>query len=69
MKTLSGVTYLSPDEFAEAANCHPETVREACRRDEIPGATQRTRRGRWKIPASSVPAFARGQEFYGGDAA
>ncbi|MDC7116125.1 helix-turn-helix domain-containing protein [Corynebacterium amycolatum] len=69
MKTLSGVTYLSPDEFAEAANCHPETVREACRRDEIPGATQRTRRGRWKIPASSVSAFARGQEFYGGDAA
>lgn len=69
MKTLSGVTYLSPDEFAEAANCHPETVREACRRREIPGATQRTVGGRWKIPASSVPAFARGLEFYGGDAA
>lgn len=69
MKTLSGVTYLSPDEFAEAANCHPETVRKACRRREIPGATQRARRGRWRIPASSVPAFALGQEFYGGDAA
>lgn len=69
MKTISAEMYLSPEQFAEAANCHPETVREACRRREIPGATQRTRRGRWKIPASSVPAFARGLEFYGGDAA
>ena len=69
MKTLSGETYLSPAEVAEHTGYSTYTIQQACRRGEIPGALQRVKRGRWNIPASAIPAWLAGQEFYGGDAA
>ncbi|MBV9691364.1 MAG: helix-turn-helix domain-containing protein [Ktedonobacteraceae bacterium] len=47
---LENKAYYSPEEVAEYLSVSPETIRNLCRRGEIPGARQVGRQ--WRIPRS-----------------
>lgn len=55
------IRYLSPEEVAYMTGTHPETVRQECRAGRIPGATQKARHGRWRIPVESVDTYVGGE--------
>ncbi len=49
---LENKAYYSPEEVADYLSVSPETIRNLCRRGEIPGARQVGRQ--WRIPRSYV---------------
>lgn len=68
MKTISGVTYLSPKEVAEHTSYSEYTIRQACRCGELE-AYQRGKGGNWNIPDHAIEPWLLGRSFYGGDVA
>lgn len=55
---------VSPNEFGDAVNVKGDSIRTRCRRGEI-AATQDAA-GRWHIPVSEIPKFAKVKKMGGG---
>ena len=69
MKTLSGVTYLSPKEVAEITPYSVDSIRKACRKGELQARQPGGKYGNWAIPSTAIEPWLNRQNFYGGDAA
>jgi hypothetical protein len=58
----SSPAVLTLAEFAAAARCCADTALHLCARGDVPGAWQRGKHGRWKIPRAGLDAWLANRE-------